>query len=699
MSNKKRILFASLAALAGGGALYAFYASKRKEESKEKKAAPSSNPQETLTDQFSEVEEGTGGSEDEVLGGGGGGGAPASKLCRSFDEEGSIIAELVGPDADCPEGFYEEDEWTDVQIDAFKCYNVDESGEVVEQDKEFDEVCGEDYPEFPFETYNDALLYASDPEGYSGCTDETAVNFDPEAIADDGSCIAPIEGCMLEDAENFNPEANTPKNDECEFPEDAVLGCTNTEAKNFDVNATADDGSCLYDVTCWAVSSPPFEPYSEVVELEEGQQCTDLPSFYLDFPYNGGVVANVILGGYYNSEEDVMAYLQGANDGTSDILDELGATDEVETLECFFINQETGEVVGPIDVLNPDGVESCSELPQEPNPKFDSPAEAEQWFAENVLENDQECITWDVGTGVYILTELPVQDEDGTPISCTDMGYYEQNEEGEAQAEADYAEYVSNQGAAVGGVDEGENPVGGEAPIGPDGYASLEFCPTYDPTMTTAIGFGGGAEISVNDVNAILNDQCFDPETGVNTYAPPYNYFWSQPDLLVMADDCTATIEQMIAFEEAVMATSVQFPMSPEDANAIIGFNCFDSQGMPVNPQQEPDATTTSAMPDGASEEGNTTVSEAGDIPDPLIGNQDEEGTAVQPAKGDTKPPPPNPDDGLSQVGFAGNSRKKLDNFVNSNGNKLNQQLGGCTDPIALNYNEGAIFDDGTCIY
>ena len=53
-------------------------------------------------------------------------------------------------------------------------------------EKEFTEVCGEDYPDYPFETYNEAVLYASDPEMYEGCTDPTAFNPNEEAILDDG---------------------------------------------------------------------------------------------------------------------------------------------------------------------------------------------------------------------------------------------------------------------------------------------------------------------------------------------------------------------------------------------------------------------------------------------------------------------------------------------------------------------------------
>ena len=48
-----------------------------------------------------------------------------------------------------------------------------------------------------------------------GCTDETASNYDAEALYDDGSCVSD------------------------------VAGCTDAEACNYDADATIDDGSCL----------------------------------------------------------------------------------------------------------------------------------------------------------------------------------------------------------------------------------------------------------------------------------------------------------------------------------------------------------------------------------------------------------------------------------------------------------------------
>ena len=97
-----------------------------------------------------------------------------------------------------------------------------------------------------------------------GCTDETAFNYNPDANTDNDSCIAVIEGCIDITACNYNPSANT-SNDSCEYPETyyncdgnclidsdgdgvcdelEVFGCTDSEAFNYDSDATEDDGSC-----------------------------------------------------------------------------------------------------------------------------------------------------------------------------------------------------------------------------------------------------------------------------------------------------------------------------------------------------------------------------------------------------------------------------------------------------------------------
>ena len=68
---------------------------------------------------------------------------------------------------------------------------------------------------------NNTLVWCPDelppPPLYPGCTDELAVNFDPNATTDDGSC---------------------------EFP--AILGCTDPVACNYNEEADENDGSCIY---------------------------------------------------------------------------------------------------------------------------------------------------------------------------------------------------------------------------------------------------------------------------------------------------------------------------------------------------------------------------------------------------------------------------------------------------------------------
>ncbi|MBL7942116.1 MAG: hypothetical protein JNM00_05090, partial [Flavobacteriales bacterium] len=54
-----------------------------------------------------------------------------------------------------------------------------------------------------------------------GCTDPSAINYDPEATANDGSCQFPWYGCTDENAMNYNPWANT-DDGSCVYPEDCT---------------------------------------------------------------------------------------------------------------------------------------------------------------------------------------------------------------------------------------------------------------------------------------------------------------------------------------------------------------------------------------------------------------------------------------------------------------------------------------------
>jgi hypothetical protein len=75
-----------------------------------------------------------------------------------------------------------------------------------------------------------------------GCTDENAMNYDPLAVIDDGSCEFPTPGCTIAGSCNFNPLANI-NDGSCTTP-----GCNDPEACNFDPEAGCYDGNCDYAV-------------------------------------------------------------------------------------------------------------------------------------------------------------------------------------------------------------------------------------------------------------------------------------------------------------------------------------------------------------------------------------------------------------------------------------------------------------------
>ena len=59
-----------------------------------------------------------------------------------------------------------------------------------------------------------------------------------------------VRGCMNSNAENYNPQA-TEDDGSCEYPPEPIQGCTDSDAENYNEEATEDDGSCEY---------PPEEP-------------------------------------------------------------------------------------------------------------------------------------------------------------------------------------------------------------------------------------------------------------------------------------------------------------------------------------------------------------------------------------------------------------------------------------------------------
>ena len=81
-----------------------------------------------------------------------------------------------------------------------------------------------------------------DPFEVLGCDDPAALNYDPNATQDDGSCIDIVEGCTNADACNYNPDANV-DDESCDF--ESCIGCLSPEACNYDPDATV-AGECVF---------------------------------------------------------------------------------------------------------------------------------------------------------------------------------------------------------------------------------------------------------------------------------------------------------------------------------------------------------------------------------------------------------------------------------------------------------------------
>ena len=78
-------------------------------------------------------------------------------------------------------------------------------------------------------------------EAIWGCTDSLAFNYDSIANLDNGGCVPVILGCMQPLAFNYNPNANVDDGSCIPY----VYGCTDPTMFNYDASANTDDGSCL----------------------------------------------------------------------------------------------------------------------------------------------------------------------------------------------------------------------------------------------------------------------------------------------------------------------------------------------------------------------------------------------------------------------------------------------------------------------
>ena len=158
-------------------------------------------------------------------------------------------------------------------------------------------------------------------EAIWGCTDTTAFNYDTTANIDNGGCVPIILGCMESLAFNFDPLANTP--DTC-IP--LIYGCTDPTMFNFDVNANTDDGDCQpYVFGCTDSIMFNYNPLAN----SDNNSCV---------PFTYGCTDPSMLN--YNAQANTedfscIAYIYGCMDSTALNFDSLANTDNGSCVEII----------------------------------------------------------------------------------------------------------------------------------------------------------------------------------------------------------------------------------------------------------------------------------------------------------------------------------------------------------------------------
>jgi len=123
--------------------------------------------------------------------------------------------------------------------------------------------CNDNNPSTINDKYIGNCICVGDP--LPGCTDNAACNYNSLALTDDGSCLyldclGVCSGTTLpgSSCNDNNPSTiNDRFNSSCSCIGDPLPGCTNVAACNYNPLALADDGSCKYVIDCLGVCDGP----------------------------------------------------------------------------------------------------------------------------------------------------------------------------------------------------------------------------------------------------------------------------------------------------------------------------------------------------------------------------------------------------------------------------------------------------------
>ncbi len=157
-------------------------------------------------------------------------------------------------------------------------------------------------------------------EAIWGCTDSAAFNYDSLANLDNGGCMPVIFGCMQPLAFNYDVNANTDDGSCIPY----IYGCIDPTMFNYDTTANTDDGSCVpYVFGCTDSTMFNYNPLAN----SDNNSC---------IPYVSGCTDPSMLN--YNSQANTedfscIAYIYGCMDSTALNYDSLVNTDNGSCIE------------------------------------------------------------------------------------------------------------------------------------------------------------------------------------------------------------------------------------------------------------------------------------------------------------------------------------------------------------------------------